>query len=176
MILLYKIKDIPEDGRSFDLALDEAFLKDALDGLADLGRSRAQVHLELSKAHEDVIARGTLKGTLGLECSSCLQPLELPVTAPLRMVYRHADAVAEETGVPSDQEDQEVGVHDGKEVDLQPIVREQLILSVPPAPRCKEDCQGLCPTCGQDKNLTRCGHGEARLESPFSALKGLKLE
>ena len=172
----YKIKDIPPEGRRVRETLERSLLDEALEGgLADPARTSGAVDVELTKSHDDVFARGTLTATLGLACSACLQPISLDVKAPIDMVYRLVEPMEEEVeGDPL--EEQETGTHDGKEVDLQPIVREQLILSLPVAPRCQESCKGLCPTCGADRNVTNCGCSQQSLESPFAAsLKGIKL-
>jgi uncharacterized protein len=60
------------------------------------------------------------------------------------------------------------------ELGLEPLVREQFILAVPFAPLCKDDCLGLCPTCGIDKNVESCAC-EKPIDPRFAALQGLKL-
>src|SRR4029077_12174807 len=64
---------------------------------------------------------------------------------------------------------------DGKTIDLDPIVREQVLLALPLSVLCKEDCKGLCPECGQDLNERECGHKPANPLNPFAKLKDLKL-
>lgn len=43
------------------------------------------------------------------------------------------------------------------ELDLEPVVRDAVLLALPLAPLCREDCAGLCPWCGADRNVTQCG-------------------
>ena len=63
------------------------------------------------------------------------------------------------------------------EIDLGAELREMLILAVPMSPRCRDNCLGLCPTCGQNKNERDCGHTAPALEDArFKALKNLKLD
>ena len=74
-------------------------------------------------------------------------------------------------------DDLEVSSHDGIEIDLGAIIREQIILGVPMSPRCRENCAGLCATCGQNKNERDCGHKPPVLGDPrLSVLKNLKVE
>jgi uncharacterized protein len=48
--------------------------------------------------------------------------------------------------------------HDGRKLELSEAAREALLLEVPMAPRCREDCRGLCPVCGADRNVEPCPH------------------
>jgi len=183
MILRYKIKDIPDEGMLVDVALDVAFLGEALDGMdADLGATAGAVHLELSRSGDDIYVHGSVKATIGLPCGACLQPTRVDVSVPVKMLYVFGeekddrDDDADEVNIDPDDES-DVAQHDGVYVELDPMIREQLILSVPMAPRCKEGCRGLCPVCGENRNEKSCGHTAQSVEkSPFGALKGLKLE
>jgi len=65
--------------------------------------------------------------------------------------------------------------YSGTAIDLAPAIREQVILAAPPSPLCSEDCKGLCPICGQDKNLRDCGCVEARIDPRWEALKAVQL-
>lgn len=174
----YKIKDIPDEGLLVRQPLDRALLGEAFEGMeVDLDRTRVEIDLQITRSHDDLIVRGTLSGALGVSCAACLGPTAVELKAPIKMVYvlaeedeeageREEDALAEE----------DVGRHDGVMLDLGPMVREQLILAVPISPRCREDCKGLCPECGQDRNERDCGHtGRPAEASPFAALKDLKL-
>jgi uncharacterized protein len=62
---------------------------------------------------------------------------------------------------------------DDAQIDLQPLIREYALLNIPNKPLCKLNCKGLCAVCGDDLNLSDCGHREITEESPFSALKNL---
>lgn len=159
-----------------DQPVPPALLTDAFEGAGvELDRTQARIKATLTRAGDDVYASGRLKGTVGLRCDACLGPASAAIDAPLTVIYKRE---AEEEGEDADAlAEQELGVHDGKVVDLAPIVREQLILALPMSPRCKEDCRGLCPACGQDLNAAECGHARTPArESPLSALKNLKLD
>lgn len=64
----------------------------------------------------------------------------------------------------------------GKEIDLKPAVREQILLQIPAPPLCAEDCKGLCPMCGKDLNEGECGCDRAVMDPRWTALKGIQLE
>lgn len=66
---------------------------------------------------------------------------------------------------------------DGKTIDLDPVVREQVLLALPVSVVCREDCKGLCPTCGQDLNEQDCGHGKTKeVDVRLAKLKDIKLK
>jgi uncharacterized metal-binding protein YceD (DUF177 family) len=64
----------------------------------------------------------------------------------------------------------------GKEIDLSPAVREQILLQIPAPPLCAEDCKGLCPSCGKDLNEGECGCDRTVMDPRWTALKGIQLE
>jgi uncharacterized protein len=172
----YKIKDITSEGLLVQEELTRAMLADALEGMEpDLDKSTANVRLELSKDRdENVYARGDLKALLTIACGNCLGPALIKINTPLNVTYVAEDDEAAESDDPLD--DVDVATHDRDTVDLAPLVREQIILGIPIAPRCREGCLGLCSTCGQNRNERDCGHKPEPLEDPrFAALKNLKL-
>lgn len=173
----YKIKEIPSEGLTAELELPRALLADALEGMdADLARSQGRVRFELSKDRDDnVYARGRLEATVTVPCASCLGPAEIKVDAPIKMTFVPESEEAAESEDPLD--DADVAGYDGETIDLAPILREQIILAIPMSPHCRDNCAGLCPTCGQNRNERDCGHKPPALEDPrFAALKNLKLE
>ena len=85
---------------------------------------------------------------------------------PARGAKRRAAAAAATAGA-VDVDEKELGAeltdddvdlygYDGEEIDLTPLFRDQVVLAVPFAPLCSEDCKGLCPQCGADRNLETC--------------------
>jgi DUF177 domain-containing protein len=174
----YKIKDIPSEGMLVEQEIARPLFADALEGLdADLDATTGNVRVELSKDGEDnVFAHGNVKALVTVPCAKCLQPALIKIAAPLKMTFvaGEADAAASDDD-PLD--DVDVTAHDGMTMDLEAIIREQLILGVPMSPRCKESCAGLCTVCGQNKNERDCGHQPPVLEDArLSALKSIKLE
>jgi uncharacterized protein len=68
-------------------------------------------------------------------------------------------------------DDLECGTYDGEELQLDRVVEEHLLLSLPMRPLCDEDCKGLCPSCGGNRNRGECGCPEDSQEAPFDCLK-----
>jgi uncharacterized protein len=71
----------------------------------------------------------------------------------------------------AEKEEDEVYFYQGEHLDLAPMLREQVILSAPMQPLCREDCQGLCPQCGQNWNDRRCDCPPEHTRSPFRLLR-----
>ena len=61
-------------------------------------------------------------------------------------------------------------------IDLEPVAREAVLLELPLAPLCREDCAGLCPECGAVLDEVRCGHGIDAADPRWSALDDLRFE
>jgi uncharacterized protein len=167
--LRYKIKEIPSEGRIIDEPIARSLLADALDGTdAELDASRAKVHLELHKTGHDVFARGKLSGTVVVPCGACLAAAEVPLDVRLDMTFV-PEGDEDDAAVSDDPlDDVEVATHDLDTVDLEPIVREQIILALPISPRCQPGCKGLCASCGQNKNERDCGHTGAEVPSALA--------
>jgi uncharacterized protein len=72
-------------------------------------------------------------------------------------------------------EDLEFSLYEGTEVDLSPLIREQVLLALPTRPLCEDDCRGLCPHCGVNLNRTTCECRVENLDPRLEAIRSLKL-
>lgn len=131
----------------------------------------AQVRGKATKLGRKVLVQA--KFTVPLEgiCRRCLKALKLDEKVDFTREYVPEPSVEAEEQDFTDEE-----VYQGKEIDLQPALREQVLLSIPPSPLCREDCNGLCPKCGQDLNLDDCGCDRTVADPRWAALKGLQLK
>jgi uncharacterized protein len=107
-----------------------------------------------------IIARGTVIGDVRLVCVRCLVDWDQNLTPEFMALF-------EET------EDPDIyPIADGR-IDLEPVVRDELLSAVPVNALHDPDCKGLCGTCGADLNKGGCGCPETELSSPFAGLKDL---
>jgi uncharacterized protein len=158
----------------------------ALDVPADDFAVKGPVHVEGDVERgsgESYHLRAQVRGTVVLECARCAEPFDLAVDAPVDLTF--VPAAVERAGLraaPSTDDEDEDGreiaeddptlvVYDEPRIDLAQVAREQLYLAVPMKPLCQPDCQGLCPQCGTNRNLSTCTC-ENRWEDP--RLAGLK--
>jgi len=110
------------------------------------------VDVTLTSSLDDIVVAGQLRVAWSDECRRCLRPLARQLVADVEERYAPGggqDAFAIEHG----------------QLDLAPMVREELLLAIPDAPLCRPDCAGLCPICGADLDDGPCGcDSEARDE------------
>lgn len=145
------------------------------------GEGTADLDLYADGTH--AFASGTFKGFLTVACSRCVEPVKLVLDETLRVTFMppgempqedDAGAAEGEEGAEVPEGDLDLFPFDGERIDLEPLFREQFVLAVPYAPLCREDCKGLCPQCGIDRNTGSC-NCEKPIDPRLAALKGLKL-
>jgi len=138
--------------------------------------------LEASRVSDDVVIEGDLAGEVGLECSRCGKRYPHALREPYRLVLEPLDQGAApdpegEQGLAENGvclgEDLEVGSYRGAVVGLDDFFGEVIALAIPIQPLCDEDCPGLCAHCGAAQDAG-CDCEDEKIESPFSALAGLK--
>jgi len=164
-------------------------MRDALgapDGDPEAGHGLAVLDLYADDVH--AFASGTFHGELTVACSRCVGPVKLVIDERLRVTFmpshempadddegaRPASGEGDDEGPEVAAEDLDVFPFDGERIDLEPLFREQFVLAIPYAPLCTEDCKGLCPQCGIDRNTATCTC-EPPIDPRLAALKGLKI-
>lgn len=101
------------------------------------------------------------------ECSRCLEPVEVPVTVDLQELYEYDDPGMR----PSDEESDLLRL-EGDLLDLEPALRDAVVLALPRVPLCNEGCLGLCPQCGM-RLEDHPEHTHEQLDPRWAALEGL---
>jgi len=172
-MLLIEIPRIPPEGIDVDEALEPASLHvEGEDEFVLRAGGRLRCRLEMVDG-STVHVRGHLSGPLEVECSRCLDRYPVGVEQELDLFYLPRDKARpeeQEEDVELDDRDVVVGYYDENRLDLGEVVREQLFLALPIKPLCGEDCKGLCPTCGRNRNREACDcpateePGDPRLE------------
>ena len=134
-------------------------------------RVSGDVHVELllESTIDDIDVRGELSVAWSDECRRCLRPLSDRLAVHVDERY----AVADETR-PIDPLDLDTFPIVGGQIDLRPMIREGLLLGIPDAPVCREDCPGLCPTCGADLAEGPCGCAPPERDERWAALDQLR--
>ncbi len=120
--------------------------------------------LRLTRTQQGVYAHGQLQATTELECARCLSSFSKSLTTEIEELFPLHNAPNQE----GDYAVQENGV-----LDLNPLVRESLMLDVPIKLLCRVDCQGLCTICGENLNETQCDHPEQEIDPRLEVLKTL---
>jgi uncharacterized protein len=114
---------------------------------------------------------GTIEGDVSMECRRCLGDAEAHVSEDAHIIFAEA-------GTESVEDDPDVYLLDARatELDLRPALREQWLLNVPSYVLCREDCKGLCPTCGAELNLGPCNCAPASADPSWEGLRKLREE
>lgn len=140
--------------------------------------------VQAKRVGEGVFLEGSAAVEFETECSRCAARYRHALREPFRLVL---ELVGER--VPSDPEavealsrdglclsdDLELGWFRGAEIDIESYLAEVLALALPVQPVCRDDCAGLCPECGANRNEAECGCSEINPNSPFAALASLQL-
>ena len=148
----------------------------------ELEFSDDRVHLsESPEVFGQLVRKGTrllLQGRLAargqVDCDRCLRLVDVPVAAQFSLQYVTRVEYESSQAVELEEPDMTVSIFDGEAIDIDEVVREQILLAVPDRTLCREDCKGLCPTCGADRNLKECGCESAELDPRWAALKTLR--
>ena len=144
-------------------------LEAVVDGLQVLGShvpqgAPAVIDLRLESLNEGIVARGSIEAPWVGECRRCLRPIESTLRADVYEVFEDEPVEGETSKLDVDR------------IDLEPVVREAVLLELPLAPLCQEDCAGLCPECGADRNTSPCGHVIETRDNRWSALDELRFD
>lgn len=123
------------------------------------------VDLLLESVVEGVLVTGTAKTSTTGQCSRCLDPISGEVEVELTELFAYPDSTTDDT---ADSEEVSRLVDD--KIDLEPLVRDALVLALPLVPLCGEDCAGLCPGCGVKWADLEPGHGHETIDPRWAAL------
>lgn len=169
-----------ENAFSFSTS-EESWLKTLVDGLTDKGISVAgpvSVQLQLTKLEPDYFLKGQLSFTADQVCARCAEVFSLPMEHSFALGLAHVETQgrgkAPDLLLAEESDELDINYFEGTELDLAPIVEEQLLLSLPYTAVCRPDCRGLCQSCGADLNQGSCRCAQLNPLSPFTALSQLK--
>ena len=135
----------------------------------------AEVSGRIQRDGKEVELRGRLHTKLEVVCGRCLKPVELPLATEFKERFVRAVSWAAEEQHQLQAEDLDLAVFDGEGIELDDLVREELLLAVPVNVLCQEDCRGLCPNCGIDRNLNDCQCQSNEIDSRWEKLKELQM-
>jgi len=122
------------------------------------------VHLLMEYTGEIYIGRGKVRTELVLSCSRCLEEFNFPIDLDLNLT-------AGEYLIQGDEES--IFIQDS-EADIMPRIEAAIFSVIPLNPLCSQECQGLCPFCGVNRNLNKCNCKEQDIDSRWEKLNQLK--
>ena len=135
------------------------FEDEVLPSLVDIGcEEPLMVYGHVTNLGEELLVDGSITGARHVPCDRCLVTTRQPIQTSFEQLFA---AVADDDRIR----------FDGSTVDLDAVVDESVRLVLPTQALCREECQGICPTCGHDLNLGPCDCREINVDSRFDKLK-----
>ena len=186
--LILNVDALEEANQPFEADLPREFLDGVLraDPPTEFHAAGA-AHLSgrSTKMVRKVLVQATGRIPLQGNCKRCLKPVTLEEQVDLIRTWVPTEQArkgtghhlkGEQTEATFDPQTVDEERYGGKQIDLSQAVREQILLSVPASPLCREDCKGLCPRCGKDLNDGDCGCDRKAIDPRWSALEGIQLD
>jgi uncharacterized protein len=109
------------------------------------------------------------------ECDRCLAPARFPLDAGFDLFYRPMAEIARDEEIEIDEGEAEIGFYEGGGIELEDILREQVVLALPMQRVCSEICKGICPVCGRNRNDAECDCKTQATDDRWGALRKLEL-
>jgi uncharacterized protein len=134
----------------------------------------ASVKGKVKLSGNEVFVNGHVDTRAQVECDRCLQQVEAPVSADFALEYITGSEYESSEVAELTEAEMSVSVFDGQGIDVDEIVKEQVLLAVPTRMLCREDCKGICPECGIDKNTGECQCVTDDIDPRWATLKNLK--
>jgi uncharacterized protein len=119
---------------------------------------------------EDIRLRAKFSGDFEIACARCLDPVKEPLSGSFDLIFRPADADKQGGEHAITEDETEIGYYEESGLLLEDAVREQVLLALPGRTLCSEDCKGICPQCGANRNSAPCHCKEQPADSRWSAL------
>ncbi len=127
----------------------------------------------ISVAASGVKVTGQVVARVRVECDRCLKAIELPIDSAFRVEYVSTDDYRAQQDAELTDEELDRSVFDGEAIDIDALVAEEVLLAVPDHRLCEDDCKGICPSCGADRNSVSCTCDTEEIDPRWAGLKDL---
>ena len=166
----FDVTELPEVEKEFSWEVSKGWLQPLFEG-EELFRALEplDVTVKLLRTEEAVYFRGSARGKVGAVCVRCLE--EGVERLDLSFSGRYQPRGPEDYDEPDEAD---LFFYEGDELDMGDALRENVLLSLPMNPVCREDCLGLCPDCGINQNVSSCRCREEVVDSRWAALQEIK--
>jgi uncharacterized protein len=124
--------------------------------------------LRLESVSEGVLVSGTISGPVKGECGRCLREIDDSVVVNVQELYAYENSTTDTT-----TDEDEVGRMQDDLIDLEPALRDAVVLTLPTNPLCREDCPGLCPECGVHWDDLPADHSHQQIDPRWAGLSQL---
>jgi uncharacterized protein len=172
---------VPRSGLKIDRILEPEWLREQGKerNLGFVPAGPFSVRGDLKRVNQELVFRGRMQAAVRLACGRCLEEFTVEISGPLEAQWRIVPSPGDRSGHPEEDgpwlEDLETGDVQQGGINLADYLLEQVILNIPLAPLCRDECRGLCPECGANRNNQPCSCSSGSDDGPFKELKKLKL-
>jgi uncharacterized protein len=167
--LIIDLAAIPESGYELETAVPSTvFSLESSD--VQLSETVA-VRARIQRAGTTVAVRGSIAATVSVPCGRCLERAEVPLEATIDVVAVPAAEMPDDEDHELSSSEMDLYYYSGEQLDLGAIVWDHLSVAIPVQPLCRPDCQGLCPSCGVNRNLASCDCSLEVVDERFAVLK-----
>lgn len=128
------------------------------------------VRARIARTNRGVIVTGAVRTSLADACARCLAPLRIAIDAAIDEEALPSIELQSGLAVDTSAEPEALRLSDHHELDLEPLIREAIVLAAPIAPLCRPDCRGLCPECGADRNEGDHEHADMPVDPRLAKL------
>lgn len=176
----FKVVELEREPIEFDLELDPGAVDfgDEAEQEGKLATSGLAEVLHEHRGPKDIVAdirlRGRFSGTFRVPCARCVEPVDTALNAEFDLIFRPVGADSESSERAITASETEIGYYQKDGLLLEDVLREQVLLALPARTLCKDDCKGLCPRCGENRNVTACNCDEGPSDPRWAALAALR--
>jgi uncharacterized protein len=129
-----------------------------------------KIEVDITREGNEYYVRGTVATLIRVKCARCLGPAEVESVGEFEGIFGWRKTAQPFLDISLDSDMHKFG---GPELDIGPLIREAVLMTIPIAALCCPDCAGLCPQCGADLNQGKCSCQPAEFDPRWSQLKNL---
>jgi len=160
----------------FDETFESGQIEFASENLEQASPLHAVGSAELLKnTGGQVRVQGRYTVELTVPCDRCLVNARYPLDAGFDLFYRPVKEIARDEEIEIDEGEAEIGFYEGGGLELEDILREQILLTLPMQRVCSEGCKGICPVCGKNRNQSACDCSPSTVDDRWGALRKLEI-
>ena len=161
----------------FDETFEPGQIEFASENLTQAAPLHAVGSAELLKnSGGEIRVQGRYTVELTASCDRCLTEARFPLDTGFDLFYQPMSAIARDEEIEIDEGEAEIGFYENGGLELEDILREQILLALPMQRVCSDDCKGICPVCGKNRNQSECGCTILTKDDRWGALKNLEIK
>jgi uncharacterized protein len=177
-MLVFRIDRIPETGIDLNESLDPQWASALAGSQFHSPGHKVDVSFNMTRNGENVLLSANVKTQLDFICSRCAEECIYDVNFNLTHLFVKGDPSL--IKIPSGRENIDSGsmsisYYDAAEIDIEPVLSEEFILSLPSYPLCREECRGVCQFCGKNLNQNTCSCRDKTTDSRWDKLKEIRI-